>query len=217
MAVSNTPEADMPVMRRAPQQARGQQRVAAILDAAEQLFAETGYEAATTNQLAARAGVPIGSIYQFFPNKEAILHAAAARYREGFAEQYERLLADGLAALPLPQLVTRLLDTIIAYGGAHIGVTRIALVGAANPHTAAVGAALQDDLLQRLDALLATRAPHLAAERRQFVGRTALVAVFALLAHGMSYKYSAPEEMFRVFEEVKTLLLAYLRAATEPG
>jgi AcrR family transcriptional regulator len=215
--VTKPPEAETAAMRRAPQQARGQQRVAVILDAAEQIFAESGYEAATTNQLAARAGVPIGSIYQFFPNKEAILHAAAARYRDGFAEQYERLLAEGLGELPLPELVARLLDAIIAYGGAHMGITRIALLGAANPHTAAVGAALQADLLQRLDALLATRAPLLAPERRQFVGRTALVAVFALLAHGMAYKYSAPDEMFRVFEEAKTLLLAYLRATTDPA
>jgi AcrR family transcriptional regulator len=215
--VSGAGETETVAMRRAPQQARGQQRVSAILDAAEELFAEAGYEGTTTNQLAARAGVPIGSVYQFFPNKEAILHAVAARYREGFGQVYDALQADGLAGLPLPELVDRLLDAIVQYGGAHMGVTRVVLMGAANPHTAAVGAAMQDDLLGRLDEVLAQRAPHLSPERRLFVGRTALVAVFALLTHAMAYKYSAPDEMFRVFDETKTLLLAYLRAATAPG
>lgn len=69
-------------MRRRPQQMRGQRRIEAILDAAERLFATAGYEATSTNQIAAEAHTPIGSLYQFFPNKEAILRALVARYRE---------------------------------------------------------------------------------------------------------------------------------------
>ena len=45
-------------MRRAPQQIRGQQRVDSILAAAEQVLIEHGFDGATTNQIAARAGVP---------------------------------------------------------------------------------------------------------------------------------------------------------------
>jgi AcrR family transcriptional regulator len=54
-------------MRRAPRRVRGQQRGNIILDAAEQLFAEAGYEAATTNEIAARASTSIGSLYQSAP------------------------------------------------------------------------------------------------------------------------------------------------------
>lgn len=73
-------------LRRKPQQTRGQQRVEAILAAAETVLGEVGYEAATTNQIAARAGIPIGSLYQFFSNKQAILTALIERQYEALAE-----------------------------------------------------------------------------------------------------------------------------------
>jgi AcrR family transcriptional regulator len=57
---------------RAPKRARGKQRVAELLEAAAAVFAEKGYEAATMTEIAARARAPIGSLYQFFPAKEAL-------------------------------------------------------------------------------------------------------------------------------------------------
>src|SRR5215471_15914821 len=56
-------------------QARGFRRIEHLLDVAAQIFAEVGFEAATTNAIAARAGVSPGSLYQFFPNKDAIAEA----------------------------------------------------------------------------------------------------------------------------------------------
>jgi AcrR family transcriptional regulator len=61
-------------------QERGKRRIAAILDVAAEVFADVGYDAATTNAIAARAEISPGSLYQFFPNKEAIAEALAARY-----------------------------------------------------------------------------------------------------------------------------------------
>jgi AcrR family transcriptional regulator len=57
---------------RTPKRARGKERVAKLLQAATAVFAEKGYEAATMTEIAARAGAPIGSLYQFFPVKEAL-------------------------------------------------------------------------------------------------------------------------------------------------
>ena len=65
-------------LRREPRQARARQRVNIILDAAAAEFAAVGYEAATTNAIARRAGTSIGSLYQFFPNKEAVLEALSS-------------------------------------------------------------------------------------------------------------------------------------------
>src|SRR5260370_1341413 len=72
-------------MRRQPKQARSQQRVDHLLNVAALIFEEVGYAAATTNAIAARAGVPIGSLYQFFPNKEAIMDALVERYLDELA------------------------------------------------------------------------------------------------------------------------------------
>jgi AcrR family transcriptional regulator len=65
---------------RAPKRARGKERVAKLLDAAIGVFAEKGYEAATMTEIAARAGAPIGSLYQFFPAKEALADTLVQNY-----------------------------------------------------------------------------------------------------------------------------------------
>jgi AcrR family transcriptional regulator len=66
--------------RKRPRQQRARATWEAVLDAAAQLFEAAGYQAATTNAIAARAGVSIGSLYQYFPNKDAILLALAERH-----------------------------------------------------------------------------------------------------------------------------------------
>jgi AcrR family transcriptional regulator len=55
--------------------------VSAILEAAAEVFAEKGYGGATTNKIAVRAGVSIGSLYQYFPNKDAILAGLMERHQ----------------------------------------------------------------------------------------------------------------------------------------
>jgi len=70
---------------RAPQRERGRARVAALMAAAAEVFAENGYDAATMTEIAARAGASIGSLYQFFPTKELIAEALHAQYSDGFA------------------------------------------------------------------------------------------------------------------------------------
>ncbi len=64
-------------MRRIPRQERGQKRVSALLEAGSALIVEQGLEAVTTNAIAERAGTSIGSLYQFFPNKDSIIEAIA--------------------------------------------------------------------------------------------------------------------------------------------
>ena len=76
---------------RVPKQQRGKQRVAELLRAATTVFAEKGYEAATMTEIAARANAPIGSLYQFFPEKEVLA--------DTLVQNYAALLAADLKAL----------------------------------------------------------------------------------------------------------------------
>ncbi|HEY1454366.1 MAG TPA: helix-turn-helix domain-containing protein [Roseiarcus sp.] len=91
---------------REPKRERGKQRVAALLDAAAAVFAEKGYEAATMTEIAERAGAAIGSLYQFFPSKEALAEALFDRFAERWAASFARVeeLAPGRSARELADL-----------------------------------------------------------------------------------------------------------------
>ncbi|MEO1146661.1 MAG: TetR/AcrR family transcriptional regulator [Cyanobacteria bacterium J06638_22] len=97
-------------MRRQPKQARSQERVKQILDVAEQLFLDVGYKSTTTRAIAARASVSVGSLYQFFPDKEAILKALSVRYMETQYQRFLDLHTSDAATLPLGRYVDQIID-----------------------------------------------------------------------------------------------------------
>jgi len=75
-------------MRRAPVQARSQQRVKLLLDTTAQLVDEVGIEGVTTGLLAERAGVSIGSVYRFFPDRISLMRALSERNLELFVTRF---------------------------------------------------------------------------------------------------------------------------------
>src|SRR4051794_36265775 len=77
---------------RVPQQARSRQKRDAILTAASRLFEERGYEATTTDDIAAAAEVSIGTLYSYFRNKRQVFLTL-------FADSFERILAVGIHSL----------------------------------------------------------------------------------------------------------------------
>lgn len=100
--------------RKMPTQHRARVTVESILQAAESIIYNEGYEVATTNHIAEVAGVSIGSLYQYFPSKEAIVAglvegavvSAADRLREGLLACMGLPLADSI-----PELVRLILET----------------------------------------------------------------------------------------------------------
>jgi AcrR family transcriptional regulator len=89
-----------------PKRERGKQRVAALIDAGAEVFAEKGYEASTMTEIAQRAGAAIGSLYQFFPSKEALAEALFNRFAERASSSFARVeeLAPGRSARELADL-----------------------------------------------------------------------------------------------------------------
>ncbi|MCG9891037.1 MAG: TetR/AcrR family transcriptional regulator [Thermosynechococcaceae cyanobacterium MS004] len=98
-------------IRRKPNQARSQERVNRILDVAEALFVSQGYAATTTNEIAKQAQVPIGSLYQFFSDKKAIVQALTVRYNQLLRERLALFSTAELTKLPLSTYVEQLIDT----------------------------------------------------------------------------------------------------------
>ncbi|ABD86365.1 TetR/AcrR family transcriptional regulator [Rhodopseudomonas palustris] len=72
--------------RKLPRQARSLATVGVILDATALLLVDEGYDKTTTNRIAERAGVSIGSLYQYFPNREAVVAAVAQRVEAAISE-----------------------------------------------------------------------------------------------------------------------------------
>jgi AcrR family transcriptional regulator len=72
--------------RKKPQQERSIAMVATLLEAATRVFVKEGYAKATTNRIASAAGVSVGSLYQYFPSKDAIAVELLRRYRDGLVE-----------------------------------------------------------------------------------------------------------------------------------
>ena len=104
----NSPSPPRPRRRRQPVQARSKETVERILEAAAHVFGERGY-AATTNQIAHAAGLSIGSLYQYFPDKDALLVALQRRHLDDLRAQ---LLGQGRRDDPdawLAWLVTELI------------------------------------------------------------------------------------------------------------
>jgi AcrR family transcriptional regulator len=84
-------------LRRPPKQARSRARVALVLDAAEQVLAREGATALTTSRIAVEAGVSVGSLYQYFPDKGAIIDALARRYMAEFELLMDQLVERAIA------------------------------------------------------------------------------------------------------------------------
>lgn len=87
--------------RKTPRQERAKVTVDAILEAAAHILVSDGYEDTTTKRVAERAGVSIGSLYQYFPSKDALVMALAERHVEQMLALVERSLQLGAEQSPL--------------------------------------------------------------------------------------------------------------------
>src|SRR5580698_3599023 len=93
--------------------ARGEQRQQALLHAAAAVFGRLGYHETTTNTIAKEAGVSPATLYQFFPNKEAIASALASMYAREMSEAERAIDCEGV--LSFAEAVGELIDLCISF------------------------------------------------------------------------------------------------------
>ena len=104
------------LMRKTPVQARAKATVEAVLEAAAQLLLSQGYDRTSTNQIADIAGVSIGSLYEYFPGKEAVF--AEIRRRESM-KHYALLTAEPHPTTP-QEMLRHLVDTHVEHIRANL-------------------------------------------------------------------------------------------------
>jgi AcrR family transcriptional regulator len=193
-----------PVRKR---QARGEKRMAALLDAAAEVFATQGYAKAGTNAIAAAAGASPGTLYQFFANKEAIAEALLERYVERLRAAHGEAFDPSVAALPLQEMLDRIIDPVVAFDRANPGFYALQSDPTFSPELASAKRPAQKLMFQRLDQILAERAPGLEPEERQ---RTAEVAVHLFRGVLPLIVSAAEEDLPALVAETKEVLFAYL-------
>lgn len=201
------PVASTPLAARAPQQERGQRRVEQILDAAEAVFAEVGVEGASMQAIADRAQASVGSLYHFFPSKDAVVEALGVRYTELVSRANEEAMPLELAHIPTAELFDRVfaaqmrfvLDTP-AFPAVHEAVAR---------HCPAVEDTMNAALVGHVAKFLALRYPEL-TPAEQLV--SAMVSVSTVHAQLHLASRLEPAQRDAVIAEAKRMLVSHYSA-----
>src|SRR5215475_174502 len=86
--------------RKSASQARSRATVSALVEATARILVREGFDKASTNRIAEVAGVSVGSLYQYFPSKEALVVAVVERHRQEIMQTVRGELAEILAQPP---------------------------------------------------------------------------------------------------------------------
>ena len=186
--------------------ARGLQRIASILDAAETVFAHVGYDEATTHQIAEEAGISPGSLYQFFANKEAIAQALAARYVEELKLVYNTIFSVEAATLPFSQWLDQIVDALMAFHLTHPAFNTL-FDAPPSLEVAGLTQQLPKDLQTRFELGFQVRAPRLSATERR-LSATMCVQLFRAVPRLLLQAEETEQRL--LVRELKTVLQRYL-------
>ena len=124
--------------RKVPRQQRARETRARILDAARTVFEEHGYAHGTTNRIATAAGLSVGSLYQYFPNKDAILVELVDAHIDAGSEAVTAALGRALdppsaTRVPLPDLIGPVVTALVALHADGRGLHRVLFEEAPRP------------------------------------------------------------------------------------
>jgi AcrR family transcriptional regulator len=152
-----------PETRKTPQQRRSREMVERILAAGRTVVLRDGYDAASTNRIAAEAGVSPGSLYQYFPNKDSVLNAIVGRYSDDVAERITAALADRFDETG-PEMVRATLEALLDALEENAELLRIVADELPRSENLARAEALEERVTGLISAYLAARPPELRSD-----------------------------------------------------
>jgi AcrR family transcriptional regulator len=199
--------------RLARRQARGLRRVEDILHAAGEIFVEQGYDHTTTQMIAQRADVSAGSLYQFFPNKEAIAQAFAAQAVEQLQLLYdETILVPEIMALPLPRFLDYLIEALVTFNRDHPGYFVLLQGATISPQLAHLLHEQRHGITARLIRITHILAPSCSDEQCEVLAVMSQRIFLALLP----LIVQADEQRSRtIIRELKKLMVRYIEPMQE--
>jgi AcrR family transcriptional regulator len=195
--------------RRKPQQRRARQTVDAILDAVVRILKREGFSAVTTNRIAEVAGVSIGSVYQYFPDKRAIFVALHQRHIEQIDRMVETKLIEH-AASPLDELMSAMIEGMIDAHASDPELYELLLNEV--PHRAG---RTQDFAVRLHGAFLlaiSSRAYELKKDRNLDKIVFVITHMVESLSHGALFRRPANLSLAEAKAEIVRAVIGYLRA-----
>ena len=195
-----------PTLRRTPKQARGERRIEAILQAAAQLFDELGYEATTTILIAQRAHTAVGSLYDFFPNKEAVARALVESFTADFHAMFDQMITEDIAFLPYSEILDLLVDPLVLMINVRPGFRALYLMAPQIGQLSEAHQGLERLFTERIAMLLGMRYPNSATEPVHRAARIAVETVKAMTALAIA----SGEIDEAVIADLKLMLRLYL-------
>ncbi|OSC76067.1 TetR family transcriptional regulator [Streptomyces sp. WA6-1-16] len=188
-------------------QARGEARIAQLLRAAADVFCTSGYTASSTNAIAREAGVSPGTLYQFFPNKEAIAVELGDRLLDRWRDTYGAAFDQSHTELPLDRLLDAILDPLIAFNCENPAFF-VLMHGSEIPgRITEAHDTLHATMLTRVESVLADYLPDMPAAQVHRIAEMAFMVFKAGLDLIMA---NEGEERAAYIQELKTVMFRYL-------
>ncbi len=195
-----------PNLRNVPSQARSRDRLQRVLDAAETVLAGEGAGALTTTRVAEVAGISVGSLYHYFPDKDAIVVALAVRYWSDFHD-----LATGVAEADeqsrLDDPGGAIIDALAAGFRAQPGFRALWYGGLRTETVRDATRSVRVEFARALDRILARHWPEAEVAVRQSAARMVVLVGDGLLREAFRIDEGGDAGLL---EETKVLLRAYL-------
>jgi AcrR family transcriptional regulator len=197
-------------MKRQPTQERSQQRRDRILRVTGELLNEGDYAAINVAAIAARAETSVGSIYQYFPNKDAILHALAEAYLEDMYETMASVFRD-VNTRSVEEQVERVMGWLTDYSESHPGIHHVLKSDWVSGDIKAAVDSMHVALKDAVSSTIATFAPNLSDERRKICAEVILSITDGLMPR-MAVATGIERE--QIADEMKRAMIVYLKDIT---
>ena len=192
---------------------RGELRVASLLDAASRVFAELGYHATTTNAIAAEGRVSPATLYQFFPNKDAIADALVTRYAMDLAKEVRAADLQELVAAPLEEAIRQVTGVVIEFNRKHAAFHTLYTEAPLSKDTIEQKQLLSQTFIDRLSEVLIARNPQLDKQDVLWSAGIVLTTVKGFLPALAGRKTSARS---RTMDALNQMLVRYLESVVKP-
>ena len=197
-------------LRVVPQQARGKDKIARVLAAADRIMATEGAAAITTLRIAAESGVSVGSLYRYLPNREAIIESLARQYL-GLLEQEMDGLISRVRLDPVVDVVDAGVETFAEFYRSHPGFRALWFSRYLTEETRTLDRAHKAVMAHRIRDLLVAQDIGRSDETTLEIGLSIQLATDAIIQEAFRTNSSGDPGLLA---QLKTMIRGYLAAIT---